>query len=211
MSINYEALWNENSMSYEAYREIMARQAANEETSGPIQNKSLADYTALNERRMLRLDRKVQLLPAVVDRLKMVVQPQNWLVITETWCGDAAQLLPIFKKMADQSEAIDIKLIWRDAHLNLMDAHLTNGSRAIPKLIALNEDFSSVLGTWGARPRDAQDMVMANKTKMAKIKDLEERQANYQQFQIELQQWYNRDKGISTQSELLVEIEKWQL
>jgi len=210
-TIDYEKLWGEKTMSYEAYRELMATQVEAGETSGPIQNESLANYTKLNHSRMSRLDKKVELIPLVEERIKLVRQPQNWLVITETWCGDAAQILPILNKMAATSENIQMRTIWRDENLDLMDQHLSNGSRAIPKLICLNQDFSEVLGEWGARPREAQELVEANKKVLAKIKDKETKSEQYAKAQIELQKWYNSNKGEHVQHEMLVEIEKWQM
>ncbi len=210
-TIDYKELWENKTMDYQAYRELMAAQVEAGETSGPIQNESLANYTKLNHSRSSRLDKKVELKPFVEERIKLVRQPQNWLVITETWCGDAAQILPILNKMASVNEFIQMRTIWRDENLNLMDQHLSNGSRAIPKLICLNEDFSEVLGEWGARPRDAQEQVEQNKVAMAKLKDKEEKSAYYAQAQIELQKWYNANKGEDVQLEMLVEIEKWQM
>ncbi len=211
MEFKYDQLWKDNAIDYSAYRELMATQVAEGSTSGPIQNEGLSNYTKINHSRMKRLDKKIELLPSVIERVKMVRQPQNWLVITETWCGDAAQILPVIAKLAALNEYISLKLIWRDENLALMDAHLTNGSRAIPKLICLNEDFTAILGEWGARPRDAQEMVMSNKAVMTKIKDKEKKANHYNDFQIELQKWYNENKGEAVQLEMLVEIEKWQM
>lgn len=210
MSMDYSTLWTNESMSYADYRQLMGQQATDGLTSGPNQGEAMIHFTALNEKRMQRIDRKAILLEPVANRMQQVIQPQRWLVITETWCGDAAQILPILDKMAEQSTAIEMRLIWRDAFPELMDAHLSNGSRAIPKLICLNDE-AEVLGEWGPRPREAQELVMSNKAKMAKIEDADERKAFYANAQIELQKWYNKDKGESTQLEMLVEVEKWQL
>ncbi len=210
-TIDYKQLWDEKTMDYQAYRDLMAEQVEAGETSGPIQNESLANYTKLNNSRMSRLDKKVELKPFVEERIKMVRQPQNWLVITETWCGDAAQSLPVLNKMASSNEFIQMRTIWRDENLKLMDQHLSNGARAIPKLICLNEDFSEILGVWGARPRDAQELVEANKIVMGKLKDKEAKSEQYAKFHVELQKWYNVNKGEAVQLEMLVEIEKWQM
>lgn len=209
MAINYNELWDSAALTYEEYREVMGQQAENGQTSGPNQSEAMVNYTALNEKRMLRIDRKVKLLEPVINRLKQVIQPQRWLVITETWCGDAAQILPVLQKMSEQSPAIEMEVIWRDEYPELMNQHLTNGSRAIPKLICLDAD-GAVLGDWGPRPREAQAMVMNNKDVMAKIADAAERSAQYNEAQIELQKWYNKDKGEAVQLEMLVEVEKWQ-
>ncbi|NND30989.1 MAG: thioredoxin family protein [Saprospiraceae bacterium] len=189
----------------------MAQQVEAGATSGPIQNEKLSKFTHLNESRMSRLDRKLKLLPAVEERLKMVRQPQNWLVITETWCGDAAQILGVLNKMAETNDAIQMKLIFRDENIVLMENHLTKGARAIPKLICLNEDMSEILGEWGPRPRKAQETREKSMATVPKKSSAEEQKAIKEEIQITLQKWYNSDKGESTQLEMLVEIEKWQM
>ena len=193
-------------MDYSAYRSLMKEQAANGATSGPNQSESMIHYTALNDRRMQRLDRKSKLLPEIQERLNRITPPQQWLVITETWCGDAAQILPILDKMSEQNPAITMRMIWRDEFPELIEAHLSNGSKAIPKLICLNDSFE-VLGDWGARPKEAQAIVMKNKKAMAGLEG-EERAARYNEAQIELQQWYNKDKGVSTQQEVMEVVER---
>ena len=67
----------------------------------------------------------------------------DWLVLTEAWCGDAAQSLPIINKMAEVSDNITLRLILRDENLDVMDQFLQNGrSRSIPKLICHQRRYS---------------------------------------------------------------------
>lgn len=206
MNLNYAQYW-EQAMDYSAYRTLMKDQAEKGATSGSNQSESMFHFTALNERRMQRLDRKMKLLPEIQERLDKVTQPQRWLVITETWCGDAAQILPILDKMSEHQPDITMKMIWRDEFPELIAAHLSNGSKAIPKLVFLNKDLE-VLGDWGARPIAAQEIVMKNKKTMAGMEG-EERAARYNEAQIELQQWYNKDKGGRTQEEVMAAAERW--
>ena len=62
------------------------------------------------------------------------------MVLTEGWCGDAAQVLPVINKIASLSDFIDLKIILRDEHEELMNKFLTNGSKSIPKLVAIDEN-----------------------------------------------------------------------
>jgi len=204
--LDYTQYWKQ-ALDYSAYRSLMEQQSAEGRTSGPNQSEAMIQFTALNDRRMQRLDRKTKLLPEIAERLEQLTQPQRWLVITETWCGDAAQVLPVLDKMSQQHPGIEMKLIWRDEFPELIDAHLTNGSKAIPKLIGLNKQFD-LLGDWGARPEAAQAIVMKNKAAMQGLEG-EERAARYNEAQIELQQWYNKDKGVTIQEVVMAAVAKW--
>jgi hypothetical protein len=147
---------------------------------------------------MKRLDKTIKLTETTQLEIAKVTQPQTWLVITEGWCGDAAQNLPVLHKMAALNENINLKLVLRDDNLNLMDLFLTNGGRSIPKLIAL-DNHNNVIDTWGPRPAVATKMVADYKAKHGAIDA---------QFKQDLQVWYNKDKGISTQSDFVKIIQK---
>lgn len=116
----------------------------------------------------------------VLDSTLAVTSPVYWLVLTEHWCGDASQNLPVLAKIADSSNGlIQLKVLYRDENMPLMDAHLTDGGRAIPKLIQLNQQFE-VMGTWGPRPKDAQLL----------SKDLKANNTPFEQATAILHKWY---------------------
>ena len=54
---------------------------------------------------------------------------------------------------------LELRIVLRDEHPEVMDRYLTNGSRSIPIVIALDEEFRE-LGHWGPRPRELQAWVM---------------------------------------------------
>jgi hypothetical protein len=95
--------------------------------------------------------------------------------------------------MADLNDQIDLKLVLRDENLELMDLFLTNGGSAIPKLIILDTE-NNVINTWGPRPTVATNMVAAYKTEHGSL------DADFKQ---DLQVWYNKNKGKSTQDDLV--------
>ena len=84
--------------------------------------------------------------------------PGNWhlLVLLEDWCGDAVNIVPILARLAERTPNLALRVLRRDQHLDLMDAHLTQGKRAIPVVMVLDENFREV-GWWGPRPRELQD------------------------------------------------------
>lgn len=183
----------ENTISYQEYKDIVKELLAENRSTGPNQSEDLTNYSLLNDKRMKRLDKTIKISDATATEIKKVNEAQSWLLITEGWCGDAAQNLPIINKIADLNEHISLKVVLRDENLELMDLFLTNGGRAIPKLIALDKD-NNVIHTWGPRPTVAEKMVLSYKAVHGSL------DANFKQ---DLQIWYNKDKGKSTQEDFV--------
>lgn len=155
-------------------------------------------YLPMNWQRLTRIERQVHLNAELLEAIASKEAKQNWLLISEHWCGDAAQIVPVLAAIAQASaEKINLKLVYRDQNLELMDAHLTNGGRSIPKLLILNES-NELLASWGPRPKEAQDLVV-------RIKSNPETAANYAE---ELHKWYAHDKQVKIQEELLVLMKK---
>lgn len=184
----------EKGITYSAYLQLTEELLSQGKTTGPNHSADYVHYTNLNLHRMKRLDKTVEInadLKAVIAQIKT---PQTWLVISEAWCGDAAQNVPLLQKMADLSEHIELKIILRDENLEVMDLYLTNGGRSIPKLIALEKVTLNELYTWGPRPATIQTVM--NELKAANVTEISE-------IVEKIQIAYNHDKGQSVQNEML--------
>lgn len=183
------------SYSYPEYRKIIADLLLEEKSTGKEQSDELTNYSHLNETRMNRLEKTLKVSDETAQILKNLKTDYLWLVISEGWCGDAAQLLPVFNKMADASEGkVELKIVLRDENEELMDLFLTNKARAIPKLILINRATGGALAHWGPRPKGASDLIQNYKKEHGVIDE---------KAKTDLQLWYLHDKGISTQNELL--------
>ena len=182
-----------NSYTYLEYRNLVSSLLAEGKSTGPEQSEALTNYSLLNDKRMKRLDKTIKISDSTAQEINQLKEPQTWLVITEGWCGDAAQNLPVIAKMVALNSNINLKLVLRDENLELMDLFLTNGGKSIPKLIILDQD-NNVLNTWGPRPNVATKMVAEYKA---------EHGALDAQFKQDLQVWYNKDKGLSTQEDFV--------
>lgn len=180
------------SIGYSAFRDLITNALENDPSVLGLSEDYL-QYTILNQTRVKRLDKTLQVLPEVNEQLKELKSDYIWLVITESWCGDAAQILPMIHKMSQCTEHISLDIVFRDENLELMDAFLTNGARAIPKLIVLDKNNLEVLATWGPRPKLAQELVIAYK---------QEHGVFDSQGGTELQLWYTKDKGVEIQKEI---------
>ena len=183
-----------NSLSYQQYRTLVSELITEGKSTGNTQSDDLLHYSQLNETRMNRLEKTIKITEEVQSQLENVEIEMIWLLISEGWCGDAAQLLPIIHKMAEVSDKIDLKIVLRDENEALMDAFLTNGGKSIPKLIVLDAKTKKVLGDWGPRPEDARKLIADYKAAHGVVDET---------AKIELQKWYLNDKGISTQNEIV--------
>lgn len=115
----------------------------------------------------------------------------NFLVIAEDWCGDASNAVPVVAKWVDQFDGLRLKIIRRDEYPAVMDQYLTDSSRSIPIIIALDADFQEV-GHWGPRPEELQRFVMHHRAIIPK-----------QELYPQVRRWYARDRGVAILREVM--------
>ncbi len=183
-----------NSHSYSDYRKLVSDLLLEGKSSGKEQSEDLTHYSTLNETRMNRLEKTISIAVENIEKLQSLKNEYIWLVLAEGWCGDAAQLLPIFNKMAAVSDNIELKVVFRDENEELMSHFLTNGSKSIPKLIVLDKQTLNVEANWGPRPKGASDLIKNYKQKFGLVDET---------AKTDLQLWYLHDKGLGTQKELV--------
>ncbi|MFN8325554.1 thioredoxin family protein [Flavobacterium sp.] len=188
----------EKSHSYIEYRTLLKSLLSQGKSSGSEQSEALLHYSELNDTRMNRLDKTISIPTENVEKLKQLENEQIWLVISEGWCGDAAQILPVINKMAEQNTKINLRIVFRDENDELMQLFLTNGTRSIPKLIVLDKDTLEFITDFGPRPNAAKKLILDYKAQHGIVDET---------AKTELQLWYLHDKGLSTQNEILEAIE----
>jgi hypothetical protein len=183
-----------NSHSYPEYRKLVSDLLLEGKSTGNEQSDDLKHYSELNETRMNRLDKTIKITDENSLKLKNLNNEYIWLVISEGWCGDAAQLLPVINKMAIDAGKIELRIVLRDENDELMKLFLTNKKKSIPVVIVVDKETGSVLGKWGPRPKGATDLITDYKKEFGVIDEI---------VKTNLQLWYLHDKGISTQNELV--------
>ncbi|WP_271765682.1 thioredoxin family protein [Aquimarina algiphila] len=183
-----------NSYTYEEYKNLVSDLLAEGKSTGHDQTEALTNYSMLNERRMKRLDKTIKIDESVAAKFSNADLDLTWVVLTEGWCGDAAQSLPVVNKLAELNNGIDLKIISRDDHDELMNNFLTNGGKSIPKLLVYDNKSKEVLNTWGPRPSVATQMVNDYKAEHGALDS---------QFKEDLQVWYNKDKGTNIVEDLI--------
>lgn len=180
-------------ISYASYRALVKELISRGKSTGLEQSESLLNFSILNDKRMDRLDKTLKISTETAQSIISLKKEYTFLVISEGWCGDAAQIVPIVNKIAEASENIHLKIVLRDENDELMQQFLTNGSKSIPKIIIIDSK-NNVVNSWGPRPSVATKMVQDYKAEYGSI-DAD--------FKKNLQLWYNKDKGTSTQQDIL--------
>ncbi len=189
----FEDAGDERIYRYDAYRALFKQLVAEQKTTGPKQSPEYADYTRLNWIRMQRVEKTAVINEELMRLVAEINVRQFWYVITEAWCGDAAQCLPVLAKLADMNPLIELRILLRDENPLIMDAYTTNGSRSIPKLVVLNLEGKEIF-TWGPRPEGAQATVEEHNRLRTK---------SSQALAEEIQKWYNHDQTASLQREIM--------
>jgi len=179
--------------SYIQYRNFIQQLVENHSTSGNEKSEELINITMLNDRRMKRLEKTIHVPDDIIKKLSQFIGNVTWLVIVESWCADGAQVLPVIQKIAELNDGIKLKIVLRDDNETLIDQFLTNGSRAIPKLIMIDNKTEEVIDTYGPRPSAVAKIVEDYKLIHGRITP---------EFKEELQHWYNKDKGQTIMEDL---------
>ena len=183
----------EQALSYKDYKKLLTELLAVNKTTGTNQSEEYLNYAKINLQRTQRIEKTCVLTEEIKLQATEIKSSYAWLVIAEGWCGDAAQNIPVIALTANAINTIDLKLILRDEHPEIMDRYLTNGSRSIPKLICFEKVNLKEVFVWGPRPAKLQKIVL----------DLLAKQISKEEKGLITQKWYTQDKTESLQRELL--------
>lgn len=182
-----------DALDYESYMTLMSSLVFDGKSTGIEQSEALSNYTMLNQKRMQRLNKTLKISEEISDRIAADPRVLVFLVLTESWCGDAAQSVPMWAKAAALNSNWSVLLVSRDTHPALMDAYLTAGARSIPKVLVIEPATHRVLFDWGPRPSTLTQMVLDFKAAHGLLTA---------DFKKDLQQWYNKDKGQTTLTDM---------
>lgn len=183
--------------TYPEFRALVGLLAAEHRTTGPEQLPFYIRLTAQNPAHLDRLH-AAPLLPALVERLRQLPRPQQWLVLAEAWCPDTAFSLPVLAHLAEESAGrVRLHVVLRSEHPDLMAAYQTDGKNSIPKLIRRDAETGEDLGTWGPRP----EAVRALSDRLHQDKSL-----HINQVAKGMSDWYEADNGQEIQQEMLAQL-----
>lgn len=178
-------------MNYTEYLQLFKQILSSDNPQSPYDSPDFLNYTKLNDSRVKRWNKTMVIQDDFKQLLQKLKKKQHWIIITEPWCGDASHIVPFLVKFSELSTAISYELQLRDSEPFLIENYLTNGGKSIPKLISRDEDANDLF-VWGPRPKGAQDL----------MNQLKNENAEFEKVKVELQNWYNHDKGVQIQNEL---------
>jgi len=190
------------SYSYEEYIDLVKNCVEKGVTTGLDVSVQKVEATKMNLQRMTRISKQLVLNADIIKLVQDLKSNMKWLVITEAWCGDGAQIIPIISKVSSLSNKIELEIVLRDENPDLIRKYHTNNSLSIPKLICFDSNTGKELGVWGPRP-----LKIAEKVKELKLSNPE---MNHDDFVKEVQVIYNKDKGVSTIEDLMNCISIWK-
>lgn len=160
-------------------------------TLPPYDDAQYINFVKLNWSRMQRWLKNAEVSKVASIALNNIIGKQKWILITEPWCGDAAHSVPLIALMSQINPNITLEIQLRDTDSEI-EKYLTNGGKSIPKLIIRDEQDID-LATWGPRPVACQQI----------YKESTESGITHDDLILILQKWYNKDKGVSIQQEIL--------
>ncbi|MDD5361788.1 MAG: thioredoxin family protein [Ignavibacteria bacterium] len=177
---------------YRDYKKLLDGLLRLGKTTGENRNQARVRYTNLNFQRMNRIEKTTTLTEELKHELDSLRELQNWIVITEGWCGDAANIVPVLFRISEYTDKINYKLVLRDDNPQIMNEYLTNGTKSIPMLIVLDNNYKE-LANWGPRPEPLKEYILTEKKKDGYDDDELKKNINL---------WYFNDKTTAIQSEI---------
>lgn len=177
-------------MTLEDYRHLFDDILNGDYQEAPYDQEAYQNYVKLNRSRMNRWDKQGIIESELSELIQAIDSPQTWVIITEPWCGDAANSIPLVEKMAALNPNITLVVQLRDSDSEITQ-YLTNGGKAIPIIVARDANDKDLF-VWGPRPTEAQALVMKQKTDTSR--SAHEKYA-------EILQWYRKNKGVMIQEE----------
>ncbi len=154
------------------------------------QEKRYLEYTRLNLQRIRKWQKIYQPEPSVGKIFRAISETILFLVISEDWCGDAAQVVPCLHQLVAENPRLHLRFLDRDTHPQIMDCFLTEGKRSIPVIIGVRPD-GSVLFRWGPRPKPAETLYQHARSQ----------QLPQQVILHRLHTWYAKDHCRTAESE----------
>lgn len=185
-------LEDRNRYSYAEYRALITQLLSENKTTGTNHSEDMIKHTTINVVRLNRLDKTAKINDELRETLTNAPS-QHWVVLSEAWCGDAAQSMPWINKMSEINSDIKLSILLRDENIDMIDDFLTNNGRSIPKLIAFDKE-GYILFDWGPRPTVIQDEFM----------QLKSEGLPYEEISTVIHTLYAKNKGIAIQDEFNV-------
>lgn len=158
--------------------------------------KSRHSILKLNIHRMNRVEKTYNISEKLISELSSIKEKQLWMLISEPWCGDSAQIVPQLTKMAEVNPLVELKILLRDENPEIMDLYVSeNNKRSIPVLVSFDEQGEELF-KWGSRPAYAENLV----------NELKSNGFSKDEYLSKLHLWYAQNKGLEVEKEILSQL-----
>jgi hypothetical protein len=111
------------------------------------------------------------------------------LMLAENWCGDVHRNSPMLARIVEGMPHCELRVFFRDQHLDLTDLYLNNGFRSIPVLVFFDQDWNEV-ARWIERPHAATQRSFAIRSKTTDIAPQDKQEAALTEFRAQVQAAY---------------------
>ncbi len=182
-----------DAMNYTQFRGLIDELLLQNKVTGDQQLPELVPYTAMNNQRMNRIEKNYQPGEAISKVMHSINDSYTLLTITEGWCGDSSQIVPVIEKLAALRPNFQSLYILRDANPDIMDQLLTQGTRSIPITVCVENKTGQIKWKYGPRPQLAAEIVAEAKAAGKSKEEMSE----------ELHLWYGRNRQQAIENELL--------
>ena len=116
-------------------------------------------------------------------------QVRHALMLAENWCGDVHRNSPMLARIAEAMPNCELRVFFRDQHLDLTDAYLNNGYRSIPVLVFFDQDWNEV-ARWIERPHAATQRMFGLRAKTVDVAPPDKQEAATNEFRSQVQAAY---------------------
>ncbi|MBS7334075.1 MAG: thioredoxin family protein [Weeksellaceae bacterium] len=186
-----------NGYSFEDYLEKIEDQLEEQiELDDP---KELVPYYAINLKQSREIRKNFRYNPGMEKKAKSYNADIKFLIISEGWCEDASQIVPVVDRLAE-TIGVECKFVFRDENIELMEEYNTNGSHSIPIIIGVTPDGDEAF-RFGPRPAKAMNFTERFKRDPDKYSRAD--------FEEDLDRYYLENHGQDIITEILELIEEY--
>ncbi len=123
-----------------------------------------------------------------------VSQVRYVLMLGENWCGDVHRNSPLIAHIAEAMPNAELRVFFRDQHLDLTDCFLNNGFRSIPIVVFFDQDWNEI-GRWIERAHAATTKVVGIRAKTLDVAPEDKKDAAMAEYRKLVQAEYDAPGG----------------
>jgi hypothetical protein len=121
-------------------------------------------------------------------------QVRSILMFAENWCGDVHRNSPLIAHIAEAMPNCELRVFFRDQHLDLMDCFLSNGFRSIPVVVFFDQDWNEI-GRWIERAHAATARVVGIRARTLEAAAPDQQEAAMAEYRKLVQAEYDAPGG----------------